>query len=42
MIFVGIDWGERHHDMCIVDLAGQILAKGRVPDSLEGLSRIQG
>ena len=41
MIFVGIDWGERHHDVCIVDPEGQVLAKGRVADGLEGFARVQ-
>src|ERR671939_2011798 len=41
MICVGIDWGERHHDACIVDSNGQVLVKGRVADGLAGLRRIQ-
>jgi hypothetical protein len=34
MIFVGIDWAERHHDVCVIDIDGQLLAKGRI---IEGL-----
>jgi transposase len=41
MIFVGIDWGERHHDVCIVAMDGQLLAKGRIVDGLDGLARLQ-
>ena len=24
MVFVGIDWSEKHHDFCIVDQEGEI------------------
>lgn len=27
MIFVGIDWAEAHHDACVVDELGAVLAK---------------
>lgn len=40
MVFVGIDWAEAHHDVCVVDEAGQVLAKRRVPDGLEGVRQI--
>lgn len=40
MIFVGIDWAEAHHDVCVLDPDGQILSKGRVPDGIEGVSRL--
>ena len=40
MIFVGIDWAERHHDVCVLDEAGTVLAKGRVPDGLDGVARL--
>ena len=40
MIFVGIDWAEAHHDACIVDEAGQVLSKARVPDGIEGVRRL--
>ena len=36
MIFVGIDWSEDHHDACIVDVEGRVLAKGRVPEGVDG------
>ena len=39
MIFVGIDWAEVHHDVCLVDEAGQVLAKRRVAEGLEGSAR---
>ena len=40
MIYVGIDWAEAHHDVCLLDEAGTRLDKARVPDGLEGLRRI--
>ncbi|TMD93286.1 MAG: IS110 family transposase, partial [Chloroflexi bacterium] len=40
MIFLGIDWAEAHHDVCLLDEAGSALGKARVPEGLEGLSRI--
>ena len=40
MIFVGIDWAEAHHDVCVLDHEGGVLIKGRVPDCVEGVSRL--
>ena len=40
MIYVGIDWAEAHHDVCIEDGEGHVLAKGQVPDGIEGVERI--
>jgi transposase len=40
VIFVGIDWAEAHHDVCVLHPDGQILSKGRVPDGIEGVSRL--
>ncbi len=37
MIFVGVDWAEAHHDICIVDEAGEVLARKRIPDTLLGV-----
>ncbi len=34
MIFVGVDWAEIHHDICILDEAGDIAARKRIPDTL--------
>jgi Transposase/Transposase IS116/IS110/IS902 family len=30
MLFVGIDWAEEHHDVCVVDAAGQVLWRQRI------------
>ena len=40
MIFVGIDWSEHHHDVCVVDEQGTQLAKVRVPEGMEGVVRL--
>jgi transposase len=40
VIFVGIDWSETHHDACIVDGEGRVLAKGRVPEGVEGVAKL--
>ncbi len=40
MIFVGIDWAEAHHDVCVLDEVGVVQAKGRVPDGVEGVARL--
>lgn len=40
MLFVGIDWSEKHDDYCIVDEAGEVLGLGRVPSGLDGVSRL--
>lgn len=40
MIFVGIDWSESHHDACIVDGDGRVLAKGRVPEGVDGVAKL--
>ena len=41
MIGVGIDWGERHHDGCLIDADGQRLARARIAESLDGVARLQ-
>ena len=40
MIFVGIDWAEAHHDICVLDREGEVLATRRVPEGLEGVARL--
>ncbi|MGA2123634.1 MAG: IS110 family transposase [Acidimicrobiales bacterium] len=37
MIFVGVDWAEAHHDVCVLDRDGEVLARTKIPDSLEGV-----
>lgn len=40
MIFVGIDWAEAHHDICVLDEAGAVLAKRRIAEGLEGVGQL--
>lgn len=40
MIFLGVDWAEDHHDICVMDEAGAVLGKRRIGDSVEGLSEL--
>jgi transposase len=40
MVFMGVDWAEEHHDVCLVDEQGKVLGRARVANSLEGVSRI--
>ena len=40
MLFVGIDWAEDHHDVCLMDDAGKKCTAFRIPDSLEGIETI--
>jgi transposase len=40
MLFLGVDWGERHHDLCVLDEAGQVLAARRVADGLAGVGEL--
>ena len=40
MLFVGDDWAEDHHDVEILDEAGKKLARARLPEGVEGISRL--
>ena len=40
MVFVGVDWAEDHHDVCVLAPDGMVLAQRRVPDGLEGVARL--
>jgi len=40
MLFVGDDWAEDHHDVEVVDDAGQVLVRRRLPEGLEGVNRL--
>lgn len=39
VVFVGDDWAEDHHDVCVMDEKGARLAGGRLPEGLEGIAR---
>jgi hypothetical protein len=38
-VFVGHDWAEAHHDVCVIDAEGRRLGGGRVPEGVEGVAR---
>jgi len=38
--FLGIDWGERHHDLCLLDQDGRVLAARRIADGLAGAGEL--
>ncbi|MDQ3406265.1 MAG: IS110 family transposase, partial [Actinomycetota bacterium] len=40
MIFVGIDWAEEHHDVHVMNADGQLLARARVPEGIDGVARL--
>lgn len=40
MLFVGDDWAEGHHDIEIVDDDGKMLVRRRLPEGLEGVTRL--
>jgi transposase len=40
VIFVGIDWSEHHHDVCVLDADGTQLVRARVPDGIEGVVKL--
>lgn len=40
MVFVGVDWSEQHHDVCVLDDDGRVLAQRRVGVGVEGLGRL--
>ena len=40
MLFVGDDWAEDHHDVEIVDDTGRVGTRRRLPEGLEGVTRL--
>jgi len=36
-LFVGDDWAEDHHDVEVMDEAGRVLAKRRLPEGVAGI-----
>ena len=40
MLLVGIDWAERHHDVCVMAADGQVLAVERIADGMAGVARL--
>ena len=42
MIFVGVDWAEAHHDVCVLDEQGVVLGRRRVTDGVAGVAELHG
>jgi transposase len=40
VFFLGVDWGERHHDLCLLDQDGSVLAARRISDGLAGVGEL--
>ncbi len=40
MLFLGDDWAEDHHDIEIVDDDGKVLVRRRLPEGIEGVTRL--
>jgi hypothetical protein len=39
MVYVGDDWAEDHHDVELVGEDGHRLARARLPEGLDGVTR---
>jgi transposase len=39
-LFVGDDWAEDHHDIEVMDQAGKVLAKRRLPEGMAGMTQL--
>jgi transposase len=39
-LFVGDDWAEDHHDVELMDEAGRVLARRRLPEGVAGMARL--
>src|SRR6202044_3760056 len=42
LLFVGVDWAEDHHDVCLMAEDGTVVAKRRVPDNVPGIGELHG
>src|SRR3954452_22584741 len=42
MLFIGDDWAEDHHDVELVDDEGQVLARRRLSEGIEGIAALHG
>jgi hypothetical protein len=40
VLLVGIDWAERHHDVCVMAADGGVLASERIVDGVAGVARL--
>jgi len=40
LLFAGDDWAEDHHDIELMDEAGRVLARARLPEGAAGMARL--
>jgi hypothetical protein len=40
VIFVGVDWAEAHHDVCVENSEGSVLAHKRIDDGIAGVAAL--
>jgi hypothetical protein len=40
VLLVGIDWAERHHDVCVMAADGSVLARERITDGVARVARL--
>jgi len=40
VLLVGIDWAERHHDVCVMAADGSVLVRERITDGVAGVARL--
>ena len=40
MLFVGVDWAEEHHDVCVMGESGEVLSRRRVAHSVRGVGEL--
>lgn len=40
LLFLGDDWAEDHHDVCLMDESGKQLVAGQLPEGLVGITRL--
>jgi Transposase len=40
MLYLGIDWGEHHHDLCLLDQDGMVLGARRIVEGLTGVAEL--
>jgi transposase len=39
-VFVGIDWGNSHHQLCVIDSAGRLVEQGKLSHDVAGLREL--
>lgn len=40
LVYVGVDWSERHHDICLMDGQGAVVTKRRIAEGIQGVAEL--